>query len=36
MDDVRQILAIAEQISPAWIAVRGNVKVTGGFLLNQN
>lgn len=35
-DDMRQILAIAEQISPAWIAIRGNVKVTGGFLLNQN
>ena len=35
-DDMRQILAIAEQISPVWIAIRNSVKVTGEFLLNQN
>jgi putative redox protein len=28
-DELADVLAIAEKISPAWIAIRGNVKVTG-------
>jgi uncharacterized OsmC-like protein len=28
-DELDEVLALAEKISPAWIAIRGNVKVTG-------
>ena len=35
-EEMEQVLGIAEKISPVWIAIRNNVKVTGGFLLHQN
>jgi putative redox protein len=28
-EDLNEVLTLAEKISPAWIAIRGNVKVTG-------
>jgi len=32
-DELDEVLALAEKISPAWIAIRGNVSVTGKIQL---
>lgn len=32
--ELAEVLALAEKISPAWIAIRGNVKVTGKLQLD--
>ena len=32
-DELDEVLALAEKISPAWIAIRGNVKVEGKIQL---
>lgn len=34
-EEMAEVLAMAEKISPAWIAIRGNVKVTGGWSLRS-